>query len=72
MSPGMRRSAGRAAFATTALEEAGAFELEGFPAGTECSGTWKLKAGTYTVFCVIETDGKLHSARGMVSTLTVT
>ena len=33
-----------------ALAEAGAFELEAFPAGTSCDATWELEAGEYTLF----------------------
>lgn len=55
-----------------ALEKAGAFELGAIPPGTDCSGTWKLKPGTYTVFCVIKTDGMVHSSKGMTATFTVT
>lgn len=56
-----------------ALEEAGAFELEGFGAGETCKGTWDLEPGTYTMFCIIELDdGTTHYMKGMQGTLTVT
>ena len=55
-----------------ALEKAGAFELEAIAPGTDCSATWKLEPGTYTVFCVIKTDGMVHSSKGMTATFKVT
>ena len=57
----------------TALEDAGAFELEGFPAGQSCQATFDLAPGTYTMFCVLESDdGMTHYSKGMKGTLTVT
>lgn len=57
----------------TALEEAGAFELEGFGPGLTCNATWDLEPGAYTMFCIIETDaGTTHYIKGMQGTLTVT
>ncbi|MEZ5180152.1 MAG: cupredoxin domain-containing protein [Acidimicrobiales bacterium] len=56
-----------------ALEEAGAFELEGFGPGQTCNGTWDLEPGTYTMFCIIELDdGTTHYMKGMQGTLKVT
>ena len=56
-----------------ALEEAGAFELEGFAPGTDCNATYELEAGEYTIFCIIEAaDGETHYEKGMEGTLTVT
>ncbi len=56
-----------------ALAEAGAFELEGFPAGTSCDATWELEAGEYTLFCIVPAeDGETHYEKGMEGTLTVT
>ncbi len=56
-----------------ALADAGAFELEGFPAGTSCDATWELDAGDYTLFCIVAAeDGETHYEKGMRGTLTVT
>jgi len=56
-----------------ALEAAGAFELEAFPAGDTCNATWELEPGTYTLFCVVESpDGRTHYEQGMEGTLVVT
>lgn len=56
----------------------GAFigEIEGFPAGETCEGTFELAAGDYTLFCnIVETeeDGTLesHYEEGMVAEFTV-
>lgn len=55
----------------------GAFigEVEAFPAGETCSGTFDLPAGSYTLFCNIveEHDGKpeSHFQEGMVTTFEV-
>lgn len=51
-------------------------EIEAFPSGDTCDGTFELTAGEYTLFCNIveeEADGKIesHLAEGMVTTLTV-
>lgn len=55
-----------------ALAEAGAFELEAFPAGEECSATYDLEPGEYTLFCIVEApDGETHYEKGMTGTLTV-
>lgn len=55
-----------------ALEDLGAFELEGFAPGTDCNATYELEAGEYTLFCIIEAeDGKTHYDKGMRGTLTV-
>ncbi len=54
-----------------ALEAAGAFELEGFSPGQTCNATYDLEPGAYTLFCIIETDGKTHYELGMKGTLVV-
>lgn len=55
-----------------ALAAAGAFELEGFPAGTSCDATWDLDPGAYTLFCIVPAeDGETHYEKGMRGTLTV-
>ncbi len=55
-----------------ALEEAGAFELEGFGPDQTCDATFDLAPGTYTMFCILETpDGDTHASQGMVGRLTV-
>lgn len=55
-----------------ALAEAGAFELEAFPAGETCNATYELEAGEYTLFCiVVAEDGETHLEKGMVGSLTV-
>lgn len=55
-----------------ALGEAGAFELEAFPPGEECSATYDLEPGRYTLFCVVESpDGETHYEKGMRGTLIV-
>ena len=54
------------------LAEAGAFELEAFPAGEDCTATYDLEPGEYTLFCIVEAaDGETHYEKGMVGTLTV-
>ena len=57
----------------------GAFigEIEAFPAGEQCQGTFELAAGDYILLCnIVEElpDGSLesHFEMGMVTTLTVT
>lgn len=55
-----------------ALAEAGAFELEAFPAGEKCKATYDLEPGEYTLFCIVEaSDGETHYEKGMAGTLTV-
>lgn len=55
----------------------GAFigEIEAFPAGEDCEGTFDLTAGNYVLFCNIaeEHDGELesHVENGMLTTFTV-
>lgn len=57
------------------LEE-GAFigEVEAFPAGEECKGTFELTAGNYVLFCNIyeASEDENHYANGMVTEFTVT
>lgn len=56
-----------------ALEKAGAFELEAFAAGQTCNATFDLEPGTYTIFCIVQTeDGSTHYQLGMQGTLVVT
>jgi plastocyanin len=56
-----------------ALEAAGAFELEAFPPGETCNATYALEPGTYTLFCIVESDdGQTHLDKGMKGQLTVT
>lgn len=56
---------------------AGAFigEVEAFPAGEECKGTFALAAGTYTLFCNIveqhEGRPESHVEEGMVTSFEV-
>jgi hypothetical protein len=51
-------------------------EVEAFPAGESCEGTFELAAGNYVLFCNIveETSGKVesHFEEGMHTTLAVT
>jgi plastocyanin len=55
-----------------ALAEADAFELEAFPAGDDCTATYDLEPGEYTLFCIVEApDGETHYEKGMAGTLTV-
>lgn len=55
-----------------ALADAGAFELEAFGPDQTCDATYELDAGTYTMFCVVETpEGRTHASLGMVGELTV-
>ena len=55
-----------------ALAEMGAFELEAFGPGQDCSATYELEAGDYTLFCIVEAaDGETHADKGMVGFLTV-
>lgn len=58
-----------------ALGDALIGEIEAFPSGETCDGTFELDAGEYTLFCaIVETDGMGHShfEEGMVTTFTVT
>lgn len=55
-----------------ALEKAGAFELEAFGPGKSCDATYELKAGTYTLFCIVTSpDGTTHYDKGMRAQLVV-
>ncbi len=55
-----------------ALAAAGAFELEAFGPGQNCSATYDLKPGTYTLFCIVTSaDGKTHYEKGMQGQLVV-
>ncbi|HEX7276434.1 MAG TPA: hypothetical protein VF244_03600 [Acidimicrobiales bacterium] len=55
-----------------ALGAQGAFELEAFGPGTDCSATYDLQPGTYTLFCIVTSaDGKTHYEKGMRGVLTV-
>jgi hypothetical protein len=51
-------------------------EVEAFPAGESCEGTFALEAGNYVLFCnIVETEGgerESHFEEGMHTTLTVT
>jgi hypothetical protein len=49
-------------------------EIEPFPAGETCDGTFELTPGEYTLVCnvVEEKEGHVHLKLGMLSTLTVT
>ena len=56
----------------TALETAGAFELEGYGPGQGCKATYRLDPGAYTLFCVITAaDGRTHLSKGMTGRLLV-
>jgi hypothetical protein len=51
-------------------------EIEAFPAGATCEGTYELAAGDYVLFCALveeEEDGTIesHYEEGMVTTFTV-
>jgi hypothetical protein len=47
-------------------------EIEGFPGGDECHGTFELAAGDYTLLCNITTeDVGSHAHLGMVKAFTV-
>lgn len=47
-------------------------EIEGFPAGDDCHGSFELAAGTYTLLCaIVEESGVSHFAEGMVTEITV-
>jgi plastocyanin len=55
-----------------ALAAAGAFELEAFGPGRDCSATYDLKPGTYTLFCIVTSeDGQTHYEKGMRGQLVV-
>jgi hypothetical protein len=51
-------------------------EVEPFPAGKTCDGTFDLAAGTYQLLCnIVETDSgktEAHLHEGMIKTFTVT
>ena len=49
-------------------------EIEPFPAGETCDGTFELTPGEYTLVCnvVEEEDGHVHLKEGMVTSFTVT
>lgn len=50
-------------------------EVEAFPAGESCEGTFELTAGSYVLFCnIVENEGgerESHVQHGMVTTLEV-
>jgi hypothetical protein len=47
-------------------------EIEGFPAGDSCNGTFELAAGDYTLLCNLTEKGiGSHARYGMVKALTV-
>lgn len=55
-----------------ALGAAGAFELEAFGPRQDCSATYDLKPGTYTLFCIVTSaDGQTHYEKGMRGRLVV-
>ena len=59
-----------------ALGDALIGEIEAFPAGGTCEGTFELTAGDYVLFCALveeEADGTIesHYEEGMVTTFTV-
>jgi len=59
-----------------ALGDALIGEIEAFPAGSSCEGTFELAAADYVLFCAIvetEDDGSVesHYEEGMVTTFTV-
>jgi hypothetical protein len=49
-------------------------EIEPFPAGETCDGTFELSPGEYTLVCnvVEEEEGHVHLEEGMVTSFTVT
>jgi hypothetical protein len=49
-------------------------EIEPFPAGETCDGTFELTPGDYTLVCnvVEEQEGHIHLKQGMLTTFTVT
>jgi hypothetical protein len=49
-------------------------EIEGFPGGDECAGTFELTAGSYALVCNIveESEHEAHAEEGMVTSFTVT
>lgn len=48
-------------------------ELEGFPGGESCEGSFELEAGDYSLVCNIveEAENEAHAHEGMVRALTV-
>jgi uncharacterized cupredoxin-like copper-binding protein len=48
-------------------------EIEGFPGGEECEGTFELTAGDYALVCNIveESEHEAHAQLGMVTAFTV-
>ncbi len=55
-----------------ALGDQGAFELEAFGPGLDCSATYEMLPGTYTLFCIVTSaDGTTHLSKGMRGLLTV-
>jgi uncharacterized cupredoxin-like copper-binding protein len=53
--------------------EDGAFvgEVEPFPAGETCEGTFELEAGDYVLFCNVVEGDESHFAEGMSTSFTV-
>ena len=48
-------------------------EVEPFPAGEDCDGTFTLAAGDYVVFCnTVDAEQGSHFDKKMYTTLTVT
>jgi hypothetical protein len=49
-------------------------EIEGFPSGQTCAGTFQLEAGAYALVCNIVEAGEheAHAQMGMVAAFTVT
>ncbi|HEX4979658.1 MAG TPA: hypothetical protein VFV35_06300, partial [Acidimicrobiales bacterium] len=50
-------------------------EIEAFPAGERCAGSFELTAGDYVLFCnIVEEEGgerESHIENGMATTFTV-
>lgn len=46
-------------------------EIEAFPPGGECEGTFALHPGMYTLVCNVVDGEEVHAQLGMVTTLTV-
>lgn len=46
-------------------------EIEAFPPGGECEGTFALAPGMYTLVCNVVDGEEVHAQLGMVTTLTV-